>query len=133
MQRTLSLQNPQNSLATDTSSSSGSASVSVSGSGSASASGRNSLSGMQSPSNHNSPTRSSASSAASPTAAASFSTGTKLKKGMYKVVDTRIGLPVIPIGTIRQSQKVFLETTSPIKLGMRNFWMKTLEDFTPKV
>ena len=97
------------------------------------------------------------------------STGTKIIKGMYKTLDTKIGLPVIPknkvcvhkcvyvsmcvpcvvmlciymhqvltlpfpsILQVRQSKDVYLSTTSPIKLGMRNFWMKTLEDFTPKV
>jgi len=97
------------------------------------------------------------------------STGTKMKKGMYKTLDTKIGLPVIPknkvcvymcvyvsmcvpcvllfciymhqvltlqfpsILQVRQSKDVYLSTTSPIKLGMRNFWMKTLDDFTPKV
>jgi len=52
---------------------------------------------------------------------------------MYKTLETKVGLPDIPRNKIRQSYQIYLETTSPIKLGMRNFWMKTVEDFAPKV
>ncbi len=50
------------------------------------------------------------------------------KKMGYLVVDAKVALPVISKAKIKINKQSFLETTSPLQLGMMNFWIETPED-----
>ena len=58
-------------------------------------------------------------------------TGTRIRKGMYKVLDTKVELPLISKNKVKLSQQVHLENLSPTQLGLQNFWIQTIDDLKP--